>query len=640
MQSEKSPKTKCLQQISELFPNIDVEYVNRLYEERISENVSCYRACELIIDQLCEAPSYPTNPSKQQIKRKHALDDEGPANKLRRSQRVGQEQMIDEPSERTEEENERLARKDGAIFCCQCCFSEVPTNRTVFCSGSPSHGLCWDCIRRYVDVEFGKGKYEFQCFGAEDCTAKFNWQEDFHEFVNENILAKLWRLQQDEEIKLAHLENVEGCPFCGFQAICDQPTGSNKEFECAHPECGKVSCRLCHKERHAPLSCEEHRKNKKTDAKHTVEEAMTEALVRKCNKCRNPFIKEDGCNKMTCPKCSNTQCYICSADINSNYDHFFQDIVESSRGCPLYGGDFNLHKREVRKAEKTAIAKAMADNSELVEADLKVQVSEEVRRHEERQREKAREPGPVLLPPFVDQQNLGPIHVPPPPRPIARPLRAATRRPRRLPRVEEQAVPGQPVGGGPGYAPNPMLATVPAAPTQHVRADPMAAPQFPAAVPAIPHFDPFPRYMQQFEGLGQFNFAGNSAAPGLHQDRLPGMLQAAPAQPVPMNPAPGLRFPAPDPPMYNFGVAPLDLQRAGGRGRLEPWRNTALEADLWGFNEGFEAFANGGANRIQGPREGEGEGGVADARNDITRDENFQNGFGHGHGHSHGYFNG
>ncbi|KAL9063106.1 MAG: hypothetical protein Q9157_008413, partial [Trypethelium eluteriae] len=508
VQPGKSCKAKCLQQISELFPNIDVEYVSGLYEERVSENVNGDRARELIIDQLCEAPSYPTKPDKQQIKRKQALNDQGHANKMRRHQHDGQEKIIDGPSDRTEEENERLARKDGAMFCCQCCFTEVPTNRTVFCSGSPSHGLCWDCIRRYVNVEFGKGKYQFHCFGAEDCAAKFNWQNDFHEFINENILAKLWRIQQDEEIRLANLANVEECPFCGFQAICDQPTGSNKEFECVHPECGKVSCRLCHQERHAPLSCEEHRKNKKTDARHTVEEAMTEALVRKCNKCRNPFIKEDGCNKMTCPKCSNTQCYICSADINSNYDHFFRDF-----GCPLYGGDVHLHKREVRKAEKTAIAKAMTENPDLVEADLQVQVSEEVRRYEERRREQAREPMPVLrepvpvlLPPFVDQQNLGqnnpprpqqPNPVPPPPRHIARPSRAAARRPRRPPRVGDLALPGQPIGEGPGFAQNPLPETVPIAPPQHLRANPMAAPQFPAAAPAMPHFDPFAPSMQR-----------------------------------------------------------------------------------------------------------------------------------------------
>lgn len=61
-----------------------------------------------------------------------------------------------------------------------------------------------------------------------------------------------------------------------------------KLFRCGNQEggCGVVSCRKCKKLDHLPKSCEEVEKDKKLDARHVVEEAMTQALVRDCPKCK------------------------------------------------------------------------------------------------------------------------------------------------------------------------------------------------------------------------------------------------------------------------------------------------------------------------------------------------------------------
>lgn len=37
----------------------------------------------------------------------------------------------------------------------------------------------------------------------------------------------------------------------------------------------------------------------KADKRHAVEDAMSEALIRKCPKCAKPYIKDSGCNKIT-----------------------------------------------------------------------------------------------------------------------------------------------------------------------------------------------------------------------------------------------------------------------------------------------------------------------------------------------------
>jgi len=45
-----------------------------------------------------------------------------------------------------------------------------------------------------------------------------------------------------------------------------------------------------------------------------VEEAMSERVVRTCNKCSLRFVKSEGCTEMTC-RCGNKQCYVCGKDI-------------------------------------------------------------------------------------------------------------------------------------------------------------------------------------------------------------------------------------------------------------------------------------------------------------------------------------
>lgn len=153
----------------------------------------------------------------------------------------------------------------------------------------------------------------------------------------------------------------------------------DREFRCQAPDCKEVSCRLCNKGSHIPKTCEESFKESGLSARRIIEEAMSKAIIRLCNKCKTPFIKEAGCNKMTCTRsgCYNIQCYVCSQ--NCEYDHF-NDVGRGGKqgNCPLFEDVEKRHADEVKNAEVDALAKVREEHPEYSDEDLRVKMSANV----------------------------------------------------------------------------------------------------------------------------------------------------------------------------------------------------------------------------------------------------------------------
>ncbi len=133
-------------------------------------------------------------------------------------------------------------------------------------------------------------------------------------------------MQAKAQIEQAGLGgNLAMCPKCGYQA--EVPETQNI-FECPVEGCHFVSCRKCGKKSHIPLRCEEVSEQTRRDqGRLKIEEALSEAKMRTCPKCKKKFIKSDGCNKMTCA-CGTKMCYICRQPLNhlkgNVYSHFCQ----------------------------------------------------------------------------------------------------------------------------------------------------------------------------------------------------------------------------------------------------------------------------------------------------------------------------
>jgi hypothetical protein len=178
----------------------------------------------------------------------------------------------------------------------------------ISCNGKDPHLFCMNCPKQYIETEIGQGKCRPVCFASTVCKGTFS-RSQLQQVLDQKTFDRLEHLQQQQDLAAAGLDFLSECPFCDYKQECP-PIKVDKEFRCQNTKCGKTSCRLCNKETHIPLSCEEAKKDNKITMRHFVEEAMTAALIRKCNRCRQPFIKESGCNKMSCTNCGNKQWYV------------------------------------------------------------------------------------------------------------------------------------------------------------------------------------------------------------------------------------------------------------------------------------------------------------------------------------------
>ncbi|PFH56551.1 hypothetical protein XA68_16334 [Ophiocordyceps unilateralis] len=90
-------------------------------------------------------------------------------------------------------------------------------------------------------------------------------------------------------------------------------------FSCQSPKCGRMSCLSCHKSWTDIHVCNE---SSLVALRTQVEQAMSMAIKRVCPRCNTSFVKNTGCNKLTCP-CGYKMCYVCRADLGDvGYRHF------------------------------------------------------------------------------------------------------------------------------------------------------------------------------------------------------------------------------------------------------------------------------------------------------------------------------
>lgn len=269
-------------------------------------------------------------------------------------------------------------RQEQLLVTCFICYDEeIPVNRAVFCEGDTVHFYCYTCVDELAKTRIGLMKHEMQCCDPGDASGQCKAELDrkgLEEALSKRTLARLDLNKQTAEIRAADLDGLEQCPYCDYKQIFDDGDES-VVFQCLNPDCARASCRTCHEEAHIPKSCEEMEKDRGLSARHAVEEARSESIMRKCPKCKVKILKELGCNKMQCVQCHIYWCYICQVDITRvGYDHFHN----KNSKCPLYDqGTNEMHQNEADAAEQEAIRRVVAQNADINAEDLRIETGKE-----------------------------------------------------------------------------------------------------------------------------------------------------------------------------------------------------------------------------------------------------------------------
>ena len=212
------------------------------------------------------------------------------------------------------------------------------------------HTYCTDCATRGSQVALGQGATVILCLGQ--CDQELQ-EKELARALPPDLMARILAKRQKDELERALKgQGLIQCHKCDFSAIVED--AMMKVLVCQTPSCLAETCVSCGKPGHLPLDCDASR-DKKEKARKEVEEQLTKAMVRKCHKCNKEFIRDTGCNVMTCP-CGAMQCYICHKPL-------YRHVPCACKGADMT--DDQIHARDVAQAAAAAKLKLAKEGVQL-----------------------------------------------------------------------------------------------------------------------------------------------------------------------------------------------------------------------------------------------------------------------------------
>ncbi|KAG6812914.1 hypothetical protein H0H92_015466 [Tricholoma furcatifolium] len=280
---------------------------------------------------------------------------------------------------------------------------------------------CGCCFSDYLS------KSDIKCMSTDGCEGFFS-ELALHRALPEKQYILWERLNQRREIAAAGLA-LEDCPFCDFACVMADDQAPVITF----PRHVGVGFALTG---NVPFTQKllEVRDEEAREGRHTIAEAMsqlivlqeTRALMRNCPKCAKPFIKDDGCNKITCPFCGTVSCYLCRKAI-VGYNHFDSTAPgggrprrgrKSNGKCLLFDAVSDRHNDEVIRAHAAALEQVRNEMPDVEEDELQVELPPPPGRLPQPQ--VVRHPGPQLPPGRMNVAANFNVF-PPPPAPFVAP---------------------------------------------------------------------------------------------------------------------------------------------------------------------------------------------------------------------------
>lgn len=244
-------------------------------------------------------------------------------------------------------EEEKIVPLDPLLqYECQCCFTEFPFDDLIKCSNASAkykHLFCKECIQGYTEAGINNKKATCQCMSDtkdENCKGHYS-ESDIEKCLPEQTFKNFKDMLIVSTVTsfAKVLSDYQICPFCNMFGLIAE--GNIKYIQCQ--KCIKSWCVLCRKEAHEDDPCWKIKDEKDHDAiVSAVTETLTNALVHKCPSCHSKYIKEEGCNLMTCSSCHSYSCYLCGIKLipraGSKYWHFYDTngIPTKEKTCKLF----------------------------------------------------------------------------------------------------------------------------------------------------------------------------------------------------------------------------------------------------------------------------------------------------------------
>lgn len=184
------------------------------------------------------------------------------------------------------------------------------------CGLSCGSFVCDGCLFTYVHTELYEATKAVRKCVSTECKGVYG----------HDPLARVLGLHYQKFLAVEATQLFEGAVFvCPCGSILSYSDGGNTTAHCLL--CSRNTCLACLEPAHGSTSCG-------NLARQDMDEALSAVVVRVCP-CGKRFVKEEGCNKMTCV-CGKKMCYICRQAI-SNYDHFCScPHKESCPNCHIY----------------------------------------------------------------------------------------------------------------------------------------------------------------------------------------------------------------------------------------------------------------------------------------------------------------
>jgi len=244
---------------------------------------------------------------------------------------------------------------------CKVCLEDFKNEDLLKCSNTSlehQHFICSICLEGYINSQIINtiGNNECMFNGSEKCNGVYN-DKELDKAINTLETKIKWNelLTITNIFKIANIcDNYQICPLCRkwgciYDIINADTIEDETNITIKCEQCHLSWCNTCKREAHGNDSCYKLKfKNDENEEKQyevidkMIVDIISNIITRKCSKCGCAYIKEEGCNLMTCDKCYGMSCYLCNDKIyykegKGKYWHFIgNDYSDENAICRLH----------------------------------------------------------------------------------------------------------------------------------------------------------------------------------------------------------------------------------------------------------------------------------------------------------------